>query len=262
MINFYTSNFTIVAYPPMAGGKFLINCLALSPDAVLQDRDYAQQDLDGNLSSADKMQILRDRISKVKRKWNDLMMGCRQLSGAGTNQYREYSGDLSILTFNHVMELLSNSNKLFFIVAHDPVELRCILKIWPNARVIAFSNCLPFITDRVGDVATEYWEIIKGSHWPSKAPKTYDELMKCPQFVIDEVNRLFPTMYEKLVDCIERHPHDLSKTVFWDNDLYFSAEKTVDGVEKLYQIFNLSGFNREYILEYHELWINKLNELK
>ena len=257
MINFYTSNFTIVAYPPMAGGKFLINCLALSPDAVFQSRIYAEKDLNNHLSSADKMQVLRNLVSNVKQ-WNDLMMGCNQLSGAGTNQYREYSGDMSIFTFNHVMELLSNSNKLFFIVAHDPVELRCILKIWPNARVIAFSNCLPFITDRGGrDVATEYWEIIKGPHWPIKAPKTYDELMKCPQFVIDEVNRLFPTMYEKLVDCIERHPHDLSKTVFWNNDWYFSAKKTADGIENLYKTFNLSGFNREYILEFYKLWIEK-----
>jgi hypothetical protein len=247
----------------MAGGKFLINCLALSPDAVLQDKDYAQQDLDGNLSSADKMQILRDRISKVKRKWNDLMMGCKQLSGAGTNQYREYSDDLSIFTFNHVMELLSNSNKLFFIVAHDPDELRCILKIWPNARVVVFVNCLAFIGNRGGryDISV-YWEDIRGSSWPIEAPKTYNELMELPQRVVEEIDRSFPTLYDKLIDSIERYPHDLAKTIFWDNDLYFSAEKTVDGVEKLYQIFNLSGFNREYILEYHELWINKLNELK
>ena len=257
MINFNTNNLIIVAYPPMAGGKFLMNCLALSPDAVFQSWVYAKQDLENKLSSADKMQILRAKLSMVTH-WNDLRMGCDELFGANTEQYRNYSGDMSIFTFNSVTELLSNSNKLFFVAAHSASEISHTVRIWPNARVIAFVNCLPFLEDRGGrDVTADFWKIIKGPHWPEKVPKTYDELMQYPQFIIDEINRLFPTMYDQLVDSVERYPHDLSKTVFWDNSLYFSAETTADGVEKLYESFNLSGFNREYILEYHKLWIEK-----
>jgi len=263
MINFDTNNLIVVAYPPMAGGKFLINCLGLSPDAVFQDKIYAQKDLDNKLTCADKMQILRDKFTKTYKHWNDLGMGCWQLFGASTNQYEEYSGDMSIFTFNSMPDLLSNSNKLFFIVAHNPTELRAILKIWTNARVIAFTNCLPFINYRGGqNPNSDYWQRIKGPSWPDKAPKTLNELLEYPQFIIDNINQLFSTFYDKLVDSIERYPHDLTKTIFWDNNLYFSAEQTADGVETLYKKFNLSGFNREYILEYHKLWIDTLNRLK
>ena len=263
MINFDTNNLIVVAYPPMAGGKFLVNCLGLSPDAVFQHRALAQQDLDNKLTSAGKIQILRDRLTSTKESWRDLGMGCDLLFGVDTDRYREYNGDMSIFNFNSLIESLSNSTKLFFIVAHDAVELTGILKIWKGARVIAFNNSLPFVQSRGGrDVASEYWQIIRGPHWPEIAPKTIHELMTCPQFVIDEVNKLFPTMYDKLVDCVERYAHDVTRTTFWDNNRYFSAEQTADGVEQLYCTFNLSGFNREYILEYYKLWINKLNELK
>ena len=161
------------------------------------------------------------------------------------------------------MKLLSNSNKLFFIAAHDPVELSVILKIWINARVIAFTNSVPFIKYRGGkDITAAYWKDVSGPKWPKNVPYTYNEFMACPQFLIDDVNKLFPDMYNKLLDCIERHPHDLSKTVFWDNNFYFSSEQTANEVEKLYKLFKLDGFNREYILEYHKLWIDKLNQLK
>jgi hypothetical protein len=263
MINFDTNNLIIVAYPPMAGGKFLINCLALSPDAVFQHKALAQQDLDNKLTSAGKMQILRDRLTSTNGSWRDLGMGCNLLFGVNTDRYREYNGDMSIFNFNNLTEIMSNSSKSFFIVAHDVAELTGILKIWKGARVIAFNNSLPFMQSRGGnDIANEYWQIIRGPHWPESAPKTIDQLMACPQFVIDEVNKLFPAVADVLVDCIERYDHDLTRTTFWDNNRYFSAEQTADGVEQLYGTFNLSGFNREYILEYHKLWIDKLNKLK
>ena len=60
MVNFKTCNLIIVAYPRMAGGKFLINCLALSNGAVLQDKIHATKDINGILTSSDKMNILRN----------------------------------------------------------------------------------------------------------------------------------------------------------------------------------------------------------
>jgi len=263
MINFDTNNLIVVAYPPMAGGKFLINCLALSSNAVLQHAGLAQLDLDGALSSVNKMQILRNKIKLVGDRWDDLRMGCDMLFGVNIDRYREYVGDMSIFTFAKVIDTLSNSDKLFFIVAHDTEELSGILKIWPQARVIAFNNCLPFITHRGGrDVCSEYWNVIRGPDWPELAPKTVDDLMQGPPFVIDQVNKDFPLMYDKMVDCIERYPHRFEQTTFWDTNWYFSAEQTATAVKQLYRKFNLDDFNQEYIIEYHTLWINKLNELK
>lgn len=262
MINFDTNNLIIVAYPPMAGGKFLINCLALSSDAVFQHRIFAQQDLNNELTSENKMQILRDRLSEVTH-WNDLYMGCRELFGVDEKIYEKYNGNLSIFRFNDVIETLSNSKKLFFIVAHTTTVLTCILKVWRNARVIMFTDCLPFINMRGGNnIAADYWKDIRATTWPDQSPKTYKELMTYPKIIIDNIEKLFPDMYDKLVDNIERYPHDLSKTIFWNNNLYFSSEDTANGVEKLYKEFNLTGYNREYILEYHKLWIEKINQLK
>ena len=99
MINFETNNLIIVAYPRMAGGKFLMNCLALSNKAVLQNEIYATKDLNGMLTSSDKINILRNRIKITNKVWVDLGMGCNFI-GPDPNLYREYSGDLSIFNFH------------------------------------------------------------------------------------------------------------------------------------------------------------------
>jgi len=41
----------------------------------------------------------------------------------------------------------------------------------------------------------------------------------------------------------------------WDSDWYYSRDRTVSEIEKLYDSFGLSGFNSEVISEFYDAWI-------
>ena len=78
---FESDKLIILNYPIGAGGKFLANCLGLAPNAVLQDRTLARQQLDGNLSPYDKFNLIMQRVSEVGKEWNDLELGCGKFFG-------------------------------------------------------------------------------------------------------------------------------------------------------------------------------------
>jgi len=106
-INFSTKNLIIFLYPAGTGGKFLINCCGLSKHAVLQDKDLAESDLNGNLLSIDKFSILKQRLAKVKNKWTDLDLGCQQLFGISNKLYMNYGVEIvRNMEFNPIISKL------------------------------------------------------------------------------------------------------------------------------------------------------------
>jgi len=58
--NFNTSNLVVFQFPRYAGGKFVINCLGLSDNMVLQSRSLAQRQVDGTISLEDKKKYIID----------------------------------------------------------------------------------------------------------------------------------------------------------------------------------------------------------
>ena len=141
-INFETDNLVIVCYYFNAGGKFLVNCLGLSDDAVLQDSKLSEQQLHGTLSQHNKYQYIKEKITDVEYHWSDLNLGCTQLFGISNHQYAFHSASAikNCGLFNKVVENLSHSNKKFFIVAHTACLLDKMLEVWPNAKIIYFNN--------------------------------------------------------------------------------------------------------------------------
>ena len=57
---------------------------------------------------------------------------------------------------------------------------------------------------------------------------------------------------------INKHP----SAIHWDNNIFFSTTDTIANIKTLYELFELSGFNEQYIKEYHLMWMDKLKELK
>lgn len=140
MINYDTHHLVIVCYPGYAGGKFLINCLGLSDRAVLQDQELARKQLDGQLATEEKLNLLEQRLAETQEEWLDLNLGCVQLFGASPLTQFD--------NFNPVIDRLSNSNKYFFMVLHDAKQLDRYLTVWPNAKVIILNNSAEFIKSR------------------------------------------------------------------------------------------------------------------
>ena len=93
-INFNTDNLIICCYPSGAGGKFLINCLGLSDDAVFQSHILAEKQLNLNFSQFNKMEYLDTELKKITSNWNDLNLGCEQLFGIPNHSYFAMSSKL------------------------------------------------------------------------------------------------------------------------------------------------------------------------
>jgi hypothetical protein len=141
------SNIVIAAYPPWAGGKFLLNCLGLSKEACLQSAFLTRLQLQGNLTSLDKFDYLMAKLDAERYQWTDLGLGCRAMFNNKWDP--EY--------FYKTVKEVTHSNKIFFVVAHNQEEFSKQLAIWPNAQVIKFNNAEQFIKWRRGEYYNDQW---------------------------------------------------------------------------------------------------------
>ena len=161
MINFDTDRLVIVAYPWGAGGKFLINCLGLSDNAVFQDFGYASQQLDGKYNRLDKINYIQKKLSEAKNNdWVDLDLGCCHLTAVLNEDYLSMSTDdlRKHPGFHPVISNLSQRNsEYFFMVAHSQDYLDAYLKVWPNAKIIILKNCE--VIQNFREAASEYKSI-------------------------------------------------------------------------------------------------------
>ena len=226
MINFDTENLVIVAYPGGAGGKFLINSLGISTGAVLQDAKLAEEDLAGNLSSLDKLNILKSRMP-TNGAWNDLGLGCMELFGVHYSKYDYHSYDECCnFDFNPVIDPLSNSNRLFFAVDNRVLKPSIYKSVWYYAKVIAFDNSERFVRERARLPGLEHVNklaqyFIGDKPWPNTLPVKTD--------------------------------------LRWDTENYYSLDATLSGIEEMYSKLGLPDYNKDYIAEYYNLWIKTIN---
>ena len=232
-IDFNTNNIVIVFYPRFAGGKFLINCLGLSDDAVFQNAKLAENQLNGKFTIDNKIQYLINELDNVHDSWTDLNLFCCDLFGqdgiSNINSPEVVKQNSQL--FLPVIKKLSNSNLKFFLVASDIMNLKQDILIWNNARIILFKNSKNFINFRQKNNINDLK--LAGS---DKLP------------------------FKENQDSIDTKLKN--QTIFWDNDLFFSCDATVNRIEQLYSELELTNFNREYIVKYYNQWISKLKELK
>jgi hypothetical protein len=128
-MNTNTNSIVFTSDTAWISGKFLINCLGLSNGAVLQDAALAEQQLDGMLTPEMKFDRLMSRLDNVGSQWPDLRLGCALLFGEDLNN-----------PDNLVIDRLSNSDKLFFLVRNNLAELEKGLDNWTNPKLIMFKN--------------------------------------------------------------------------------------------------------------------------
>ena len=126
-LDFSTPNMVVVAYPPWAGGKLLINALGLSTSGCLQHSVLARLQLDNNLSTKKKLNFLLGKLETSQYYWDDLGLGCIQLFGPQLD-------NSTIVT-----DLIAKDIK-FFKVAHNLKNLISILNTWQKAPVVCFKN--------------------------------------------------------------------------------------------------------------------------
>jgi hypothetical protein len=267
----------IVRYPGNAGGKFLINCLGLSNQVVLQDNQLAQLQVSELLSPQEKFFILLDKLNQVTDTWNDLNLGCSQLF------IENYVGKLTQI--NPIIKKVMDSNLFVCMVAHNDRIFKNILNTWPNAKIIYFTNYDLFI-DKYRSFASrkyqnlasllQFWSMDKKQNWPDLPPASIQALESWPEHVMNE---LYSGKYNHIIDLIfdeqEQNKHYqstiqnikfLSSACHWvesfDVGCYLDCDSVIKEVERIYQALDLKDFNKDYILQYYKKWIQVLDSIQ
>ena len=224
MINFDTDKIILVCFSRWAGGKFLINSLGLSDNAVLQNRILADRQLKQGMDGLEKLQYMRPRIVEMKY-WDDMGLGCFELFGLMTNDPKyKNCPDKHKLHFSNVIHTLSNSDYKFFLAAHRLIDANEYLELWPNCKIIVFTDSKPFL------------------NWRSQ-----NRYSNTDQYNVDWEHE-----YKNLISDNVIH--------FFDNNVYFDEDKTCKEVETLYTKLELGSYNDQLIRNYYRLWKSKLQE--
>jgi hypothetical protein len=280
-----TSNIVVVYYPRHTGGKFLINCLGLSNQAVLQDNSLAKLQIDGLFTPENKISLLLDRLKEITNHWDDLKLGCTSLFG-GENHAKitnhNFKPDNFIKNLDPVIKLIIEKNYFFFIVAHDDYTLKNILYAWPNAKIIYLTDyylyrdtCRVNASDRYYKLSAlkKEWNLIKKYNWPELPPASIQTLKFFPEHVLDE---LYNGKNNYILNLIfDENSRDNTKKLNEENiislsnnrwierfapDCYLNEDLTISNIEFLYKKLNFSDFNKEYITQYYRLWMQKISQ--
>lgn len=238
--NFDTKNIIIFHYPRYGGGKFVQNCLGLSDNVVFQKQSFAQAQIDGTFSFEDKKEYILKLIQKedmTDKGWKDLDLGCHQLFVSDYIPFKSqtrnpmsylFKGKQHSRISDTVKFLSSDENdKLLFSITHHGSYLN--RKMFPNAKIVTFKNNSKMtkhrfsLPDRIIDAGV----IDERHHW-------------------DEGN-------------IDGREPDFT----WNSEWFDNVTTTVDGLNELYKLFNLSDWQRvePFIKEYYHIWCEK-NHLK
>ena len=267
-INFQTSNIIVAHYFRGGGGKFILNCLGLSQNVVLQDEHLAEQQLSGNLSADDKHKLLLTRITDTVNKWEDLGLGCKRLFGV-------FDFNTDNLQLNPVISTLSDSDFKFCVVAHDYEDLYWVLKTWPKATIIQFQNERNFIKKYrsgsewdIPEYLDIFWQNIRGAEWPEHAPTNLTLYKQLPKFIQNEITKVHGNEilkhYAELDSCeaIDKKLIAEHHYCIWDCNWFLDEATTIKQIQELYKKLNLDDLNLDLVTSFYRAWIYKLNFIK
>jgi hypothetical protein len=223
VVNRLTPRLVIADYRPGAGGKFLLNALALAPGFVLQSADLARRELAGTLLSQNKLQELLERYSNTSTAWHDLDLGCQQLFGVSAGQHLAAIDQGLDIVFDPVINELSDQSHTWFpLVSHSHWATLTYLQAWPQARVIVFHNDRDFV-EAVG---------------------------RQPDNEISNTDQDLKTIRERAM------------TWDWDCTWFLDAGTMQHRLSQLYQWFGLDGFDADSIETLRQHWLAAIDRTK
>lgn len=260
-VNFDCNNVIVFDYPPGAGGNFVANSLALSDWVVFQHSTFAEMQMDGKFELKYKVHYIHSRIEIQKSyysTWNDLGMGMPELYGKSILKVDHCKldeiEDIKKLNFHPVIVRLSNQNQVYFTFRiHDHENPEKAYKLWKNSKSIRFNNSRLFrvIRSYKGKNDDKFQRIWGKVSDVGKFPTSIKQISDLPQ---DQRNKLFSIFNDKEKNKKTNYSYE------WDVNWYFSLEKTLENIKKLYNLFSLPDYNEEEIIKYYYAWIDKLDD--
>lgn len=180
-INFNCSNMVIVRYyGGGSGGEFLKNCLSLSNSAVMTHHVLAGLQLNGKLDYDKKVNFLNSIISSNSPKvWNDFQLYDSNLIGIDFVKFGKISPkEYYELKFYPIMDRLTNKQEKYWIIKRHEYELvDYMLQVFPNAKIIDFTNEHLFRAIRNCNNVNSFFTFL---HWyicayPKICPNIYEK---------------------------------------------------------------------------------------
>ena len=278
-INFDNDSAVFVLYPWGAGGKFVINSLAVSARAVLQDAVLAQQQLDRNLSVAEKKTIILRRLSDEKDRWQDLHFSVDALTGVNERCYIiEPPSTAQYWPWNQFFHTLSQTAIRWFTDIHDAGHLAAYLAVWPRARIIRMRSTEKFTQWRRVNYNREalqhFWQAVRDASWPDAAPETWQEFVQLPldiqkellycrhgdilQFIQHpEAQRQLEQARQQQITqvCAQHEVFEFNGECLLDTDQYLET------IEQCYQWTGLYDFDKVFLECYHKQWLEKIQQV-
>lgn len=245
MIDFDTDKLFIAYYQPGAGGKTVLNCLGLSENFCLQD-------IHAPLDSFGKFNFLKERIDEYKlgTKWSDLGLGCDELYGLDFKHHTSISIFYHSSMYDPKLIELFMSGVYMPIVCHEYAELEKVQTLFPNSRVLAFTNQYQLVTARKVE---PLYQDIRGDEWPANLPVRFSEF---PANIQREISDDFPFL-KRFYD------NDITEETdyIWNVEWFSDVDKTLTEIESLYNVLGLNDFNRERIEYYYNQWKTKVYDV-
>ena len=256
----------LLCYPRGSGGNFLINCLSLTDQCVLRDSVLAEQQLDLQFGTQEKLDYLMTRLeeSLSDNQWKDFDLGCGNLFGIDDLLYLQEYPEIIQTKFNSVVGRLIQKQKYLFLTAHSIHILKAELNFWVNAKVIFFSNYHNFKQQRAYDTVplnnqdlskiTTYWNTVRDQQWPIDPPITADEFNQLPDYIQRELKQNFHGEIFKWLDHSKLYKDLYDRDVKYmcsqlGNRAYeWNVEKTFSGnfsifFEELCKLSDWAGIN-------------------
>lgn len=270
--NNYNSNLNILMnFPQGAGGHFLRNCLYFSDDISCIGSDFCHYSFNKEYIDEVILNIVNNKkidysqvdefkyflrfkeLNKIEDKLNHII--------SETKSQRVWVDPC--LNLNSQIDQY-NIHTLHDMSISDIVNYE--LSVWPNCKVVIhFKNSNLFTSLR-------------------KYPKWFLEHHDVPWFMKDieiDFSNYTKETFLNFIDQPQEHKKNImnklndkvqinslcnlnSKRILyaWDTNWYLSERDTIDHIKELYKILSLSGFNKDAISKYYNVWIKTMNDLK
>jgi hypothetical protein len=269
--DFEIAKSVIVLYPQGAGGKAVINMLALADNAVLQCAETTKH-LISNKDSTFKLNVLLTRIQSYclsGAMWNDLNMG--DLQSISTDYIppfdQAFCSNHHNFAFYDTLKWAIDNQKTFFLTAHDFQDLAALCTVWPNSKIVYLSNSYNFVFHqrtnyKNGGVLYKIWNDIKGPDWPDSPPTNLIEYNALDCKIRTELESDFQNMiFDRVVLFDQPNTIETIKKIAVDHDHYvFDCEcysnvcSLVDNIKILYAQLGLTNFVASDVKKYACAW--------
>lgn len=278
-VNFDHEHLVFVLYPWGAGGKFLINSLAVSDSAVLQDVQIAQQQIHAELTVQHKKDLVLKRLEQEHTQWQDLNFSVDALTGVNERMYIIHGSDTAqYWPWFDFMSVLTQSTHTWFFDIHDTGHLAAALRVWPRAKIISFKNTDQFLIWRGVNynrqALQQFWNDIRDTTWPKQAPLTWQEFQNLDHRIQQEL------LHVRAGDIFRfiQHPaakaqHDQSyeasvqrvcaRNEVWrfDTNALLDADRFTQELEHCYAWLGFRDFDKQFATCYHAQWLEKIQQV-